>query len=176
MRLLAERLQCVDGPLLRLRRAVARAVDAERRRVRGLPIARVAAGVLAERRGVLLHLEQVVANLEHEPDVARERIEARALRCGERAELGRHHDRRANQLAGLAPVDLLETSLVEPPAFRFHVECLSADHARGPGGACEPADDRDLALWCYVKRRIGRQYLERERLQTVAGKNRRGFV
>ena len=74
-----ERAQRADGALLRLGRASARAFDAERRRIGRLVVAGVAAGVLAERRRVLLDLEQVVADLKHEADVAREHVEVRAL-------------------------------------------------------------------------------------------------
>ena len=73
--------QRVDRALLSVGRALARAFDAERGRVGRLVVARVAAGVLAERRRVLLDLEQIVADLKHEADVARERVEiARAAR------------------------------------------------------------------------------------------------
>src|SRR5688572_30470723 len=164
IRSLAERPQRLDGALLRLCRSLPRAFDAESGGVRRLVVAGIAAGVLAERGGILLDFEQVVADLEYEPDVAREQIEARALVCAQAAELARHHDRGTDQRAGLPAVNALELALVDAAAFGGHVERLAADHARGADSAREPCEDPDLGLRSSRKRCVGGQHLECERL------------
>ena len=176
VRALAERAQRADGALLRLCGAAPRAFDAERGRVGRLVVARVAAGVLAERRSVLLDLEQVVANLEYEPDVAREHVEARTLLGAQVAELARHHDGGSDQRAGLAAMNALEAALVDALTLGGHVERLAADHAGGSRGAREPREHFDLRLWSGGELGIRGEHLERERLQRVAGEDRRRFV
>src|SRR5690606_35879116 len=99
---LAERRERAHRARVDLVRTLPRAVEAEDRRVGRLVVRAVAARALAERRRILLDLEEIVADLEHEADVAREDVEPAALGVGELAELARHHDRRADQLAGLA--------------------------------------------------------------------------
>src|SRR5690606_28038507 len=132
----------------------ARAVDAEQGRVSRLLVGAVARGALAERRRVLLDLEQVVTDLEDEADIAREDVEPPALVVGELAELARHHDRRADQLTGLAPVDVLEPGFVDSPPFGLEIERLAADHARRSARLGEPADHADLAVGARRERLV----------------------
>src|SRR5690606_20727390 len=120
----AERPQGRHRAGVNLVRPPLRALEPEDRRVGRLVVGAVAARALAERRRVLLDLEQVVSDLEDEADVAREDVELAALGVRQLAELARHHDRRANQLPGLAAMDLLELRLADPPSFGRDVERL----------------------------------------------------
>ena len=73
-------------------------------------------------------------------------------------------------------MDALEAALVEALPFGRHVERLAADHAGRSRGAREPREDLDLCLRSRRERTIGGEHLERERLQRVAGEDRRRLV
>ena len=73
-------------------------------------------------------------------------------------------------------MNALEAALVDALALGGHVERLAADHARGSRSAREPGEDLDLCLRSTPRARVGGEHLERERLQRVAGEDRRRFV
>jgi len=73
-------------------------------------------------------------------------------------------------------VDVLERRLVDSPAFRLEVERLAADHPGRTDRPCEPAHNLRLGAGPLAERRVGAENLECERLERVAGEDRRSFV
>src|SRR5690606_41737793 len=98
------------------------------------------------------------------PEAAREDVEPRALVVGELGELARHHDRGADELTGLAPMDVLELGFGDAPAFGREIERLAADHPRRAARFGEPADHADLTVRARGERLVRAQHFERERL------------
>ena len=138
--------------------ALARGLEAEDRREGGLAPGAVAAGALAGRRRVPLDVQEVVDDLEAEPDAPRvlgEGLEARRRRAGGD---GAAAHAREDQGAGLARVDELQLRQRQLAPLRLEVRHLPADEPRGAAGRRDLAHDRHAPL--RRNRAVGGEHLE----------------
>ncbi len=156
------------------RRAPSRPSDPTRVR---LVLLGVLARAFAERRRVAFDVENVVGDLKRGADCAPVSFKRRTRfrpRSGEpRPRLDAEFEQRAG-LHRLQASDLLNRKR-RRRLLGVDIKHLAAHHAREAGGSRKPQAERDAHLRDRVGRRIGED-LERQRLQSVSGENRRRLV
>src|SRR5512146_1213995 len=134
----AERREGFHGPRVQKAYLLLRGADAEDGGVSGLATLAVGACRLAESRGVREHIEQVVLDLEREPDRGRKTSERLLEPRLERRHARRaHHDTGPDQRPGLQGVHLLDLIDGELAAFGLEIDRLTASHAETADGARE---------------------------------------
>ena len=151
--------------------AVARGRCTRQRDIRGLALCNVLARGLAELGVVAFHVEQVVADLERQPERIGERVER-----GARGGVGitgqvAQADAGADQRAGLERMQAFERRQVGGAGL--HVQRLPGAHAGRAAGRGQFAHLRDA---CPGGGRRRCEHLEGQRLQGIAGQDGSRFV
>src|SRR6185312_5930656 len=143
------------------------------RRVGGLAALAVGTGRLAERCRIREYIEQVILDLEREPDRGGETGERLLEPWLERRHAGRpHHDTGADESAGLQRMHLLDLTDGELAALGLEVDRLSARHPETADRARKQFDQAHADGGIARQRRVAGKQLERQGLKRISDEQR----
>ena len=169
--LISERRECGFRLLDERLKARSRRLDPKQRDKRRLAAAGILGHSLTNRFFVAFGIEQIVGKLKRLPEGGGIGMKRFSRQFAGAAEHGASRAGKREQRAGLHRLHLGNLHRSERLALRRQVERLPSGHALHTGCLRQQADQLDPHAWIPM-RAWAAQYIEGERLQRVAGKNR----
>src|SRR6185437_3895593 len=173
----AEGLQGRDRIVAELPGPVAGRCESGRARIRRLIVGGVGPGCLAQKRGISLDIEDVILDLERQPDLGAKTFQPFVPRPFSHAGGKRPQKHTAlYQRTRLAPVHVLDVDDAEVLPDGRQINRLASRHAAGSGRLSEHADHGEPCRGRLVSAGLIREDGECKRLQGVADQDRSRFV